>query len=112
MKWFAAVAAVLAMGTAQAAVSFGRDVRPILVKRCVGCHNASDKGGGLSLANRADARRGGRSGPAVVPGDPDAGTILDAISGGHSRMGKRVAPRQIRVIRKWIEEGADWPDEN
>jgi hypothetical protein len=63
---------------------FEKTVRPMLVERCYECHSAAaeEKGelkGGLRLDNRAGIRRGGDSGPAVVPGDLEACLPLRAI---------------------------------
>src|SRR5215210_4942351 len=48
-------------------VFFREQVRPIL-QRCAGCHGGDDPAGGLSLATRALALKGGESGPALRPG--------------------------------------------
>ena len=51
---------------------FESKIRPVLVEKCYQCH-ASGEGnklkGGLLLDSREGARKGGDTGPAVVPGD-------------------------------------------
>ena len=42
----------------------------MLGKNCYACHTAT-KLGGLQLDTREAALRGGKSGPAIVPGDPE-----------------------------------------
>ncbi len=57
-------------------ISFARDVAPIFESKCVACHGASKKKGGLSLADEASIVAGGRSGPAFVAGDPSQSDML------------------------------------
>ncbi len=60
---------------------FETHVRPLLIKRCQSCHSAADDTleGGLALDSRAGWQEGGDSGPAVVPGDPEASLLVRAI---------------------------------
>ena len=52
---------------------FEKKIRPVLVQHCYECHSqrAKQPKAGLLLDTRAGIRRGGESGPAVVPGDVD-----------------------------------------
>ena len=50
---------------------FEKHVRPLLAKRCFGCHGGTKADGGLSLATMGGWQQGGDSGPAIVPGRPD-----------------------------------------
>src|SRR5258706_11566087 len=61
---------VLAAPLAQVAqqVAFDRDIRPILVARCLGCHGEKKQNGGLRLDAKAFAMRGGQNGPVIVAG--------------------------------------------
>ncbi|MFN5536366.1 MAG: c-type cytochrome domain-containing protein, partial [Planctomyces sp.] len=54
---------------------FDRDVAPVLLSRCLECHQNNNPSGGLSLETAADQRRGGDSGPALIPGNA-AGSLL------------------------------------
>ena len=49
---------------------FENNIRPVLVQNCATCHNDT-RAGGLRLASREDLLKGGASGPALVPGDPE-----------------------------------------
>jgi len=49
---------------------FDTRVAPILTKRCLGCHNAELKNGDISFLDRESLLKGGRRGPAIVPGKP------------------------------------------
>src|SRR2546429_436490 len=65
--------------TAQAEF-FEAKVRPILVGRCVQCHNASNRSGGLRLDTRDGLLQGGGHGPVVAPGKPAESRLLKAVS--------------------------------
>src|SRR5262249_19882148 len=52
------------------------DVLPILLRRCTVCHGAHRREGGLDLRTRAAMLRGGKSGPAIAPGKPDASRLI------------------------------------
>ncbi|WP_321472517.1 DUF1553 domain-containing protein [uncultured Paludibaculum sp.] len=90
-------------------VSYQRDVQPILAERCQMCHGARNASGQLSLASAAALLRGGASGPAVKPSQPDTSLLLQVVSGDKPRMpkaGPPLAETEIALIRRWIEQGA------
>src|SRR5436309_351904 len=57
---------------------FETKIRPILATECFACHTNSQLGG-LRLDSREAMLRGGQSGPAIVPGDPDKSLLVMAI---------------------------------
>ncbi len=92
----------------------GADVRTLLHARCVPCHGALEREGGLRLDTAAAARAGGDSGPAVVPGDADASLLLRRVSAAaaEERMPPEGAPlsgEEIELLRRWIAAGAEGP---
>jgi len=59
---------------------FEKRVRPVLVNRCYQCHSAGKKiKGGLRLDHKEGVIRGGDSGPAIVPGNPEKSLLITAI---------------------------------
>src|SRR5262245_17037094 len=62
---------------------FERHVRPVLAEKCYSCHSASaEKVRGGLLLDTADAlRKGGDSGPTVVPGKPAESRLIKALKG-------------------------------
>ena len=93
---------------------FEKRIRPVLVERCYRCHNsAGTHRNGLAVDYREAIREGGDSGPAVVPGDPDASLLLEAIRHeSELRMPKdepRLEPEVVADFRTWIEMGAPDP---
>ena len=62
--------------------TFQRDILPIFRRNCLRCHDANLHKGGLDLSNPERVLAGGESGPAVVPAQPDASRLYDAIHNG------------------------------
>src|ERR1700761_8020732 len=58
---------------------FEKKVRPVLVESCYECHGEKKQKGGLRLGTKAGWEKGGDSGPAIVPGNPDKSLILQAV---------------------------------
>lgn len=98
-------------------VDFITQIQPILSENCYACHGPDETKaeGKLRLDVREKALKGGESGLAIVPGDPDASLILKRIL--HTEPDelmpppdkkKPLKPEQIALIRQWISEGAEW----
>ena len=88
---------------------FRERVLPLLEARCLACHSGASGQAGLSLASLEEVLRGGRSGPAVVPGDPQQSLLLTKISGEKPAMplaGEPLSQPEVDLIRRWIEAGA------
>lgn len=95
--------------------SFSRDVAPILVKRCLECHNERDASAGLILSDKAAVFKGGESGPAVVPGNLDKSLIIEKVRSGEMPPPKRghsqkLSVAEITTLQNWVTAGAPWPD--
>src|SRR5262245_39974473 len=94
---------------------FARDVKPVLVKHCVSCHGSNKRRGSLRLDSAAGIRKGGSSGPAVVPGKPASSLLLLAVTGGKDDIkpmppeGPRLAAAEVAKLRAWIAAGAPAP---
>ncbi|GIW86313.1 MAG: hypothetical protein KatS3mg108_0637 [Isosphaeraceae bacterium] len=100
-------------------VSFRSDVAPILVRRCLGCHDDRKAEAGLNLSTFAHLKRGGRDlGAGILePGDPDASHLIAVIRpDAVPRMPYKQAPLtddEIRTLERWVAQGArfDGPSE-
>ena len=57
---------------------FEKEVRPLLVERCLKCHGGEKTRGGLKLTSRDAILQGGDTGPAAVPGKPDDSLLVQA----------------------------------
>ncbi|HEV3198899.1 MAG TPA: PSD1 and planctomycete cytochrome C domain-containing protein, partial [Bryobacteraceae bacterium] len=97
---------------------FEKEIRPVLVNKCYGCHSSKLKApmGGLILDTRSGLRKGGNGGPVVVPGNPKASRLIGALS--YTDLQLRMPPtgkltdREIAVFAQWIEAGAPDPRED
>ncbi len=91
---------------------FELKVRPVLASRCYACHTDA-KSGGLQLDSREHVLKGGNSGPAIVPGNPDGSLLIQAIRQTHPRIkmppGGKLADDDIANIAAWVKSGATWP---
>jgi hypothetical protein len=98
-----------------AEVSFNRDVRPILARKCFACHGPDEhsREADLRLDLFAEATRSDRTVPAIVPGKPDQSEALRRITSTDpdSRMPPApqhppLSPREVEILAEWISAGA------
>ncbi len=99
----------------KAANPFAQQIRPLLVKYCVGCHNPSDAQSNLQLDSLAAIEKGGDAGPAITPGDVDSSLIWRRIAGlDEPQMPPEDSPQpsseEKEILRLWIERGAEGED--
>jgi cytochrome c553 len=93
---------------------FETRVRPLLVQTCFRCHGGEKTAHELRVDSRAALTKGGKNGPAIIPGEPDKSLLLAAIEyrdDGEFQMppeGKLPA-ETIAAVAKWIKLGAPWP---
>ena len=98
--------------TGEPAVSFARDVAPLFVANCGGCHLGTDRPrGGLNLTAFATTMRGGDSGPAINSHRAETSLLVRKIKG--TADGQRMpvgrpplADQDVATIEKWIDAGA------
>ena len=67
---------------------------------------------GLRVDSLAALLKGGNSGPAIVPGDPDKSLLIQAVKqSGELKMpkGGHLKPEEIGVLTDWVKMGAPWP---
>ncbi len=95
---------------------FENRVRPVLAAHCYACHGAAKHLGGLRVDYGDGLRKGGDSGPAVEPGNPDDSLLLRVVE--HAEPGldmPKNAPKlkaeAIAHLKTWIADGAYDPRE-
>jgi hypothetical protein len=93
---------------ADEAVHFETHVRSIFKAHCFHCHGEEEKHeGGLDLRLARTAAKGGESGAAIQPGQPEASLLLKRIASGEMPPGeKKLSPQEQNTIRLWISQGA------
>lgn len=96
-------------------VPYFDEVRPLLEAKCYDCHRGGKAKGDLRLDLHDHALRGGENeGPAIVPGDVAASSLIYRITeeAGDDIMppkGDPLPEEEVALLRTWIEEGAHWP---
>ncbi len=94
---------------------FERDIAPILVKRCLECHNDRHSEGGLILTTAARALAGGDSGPVIEAGKPAESFLVARVEAGEmpplkKGLPQKLAAGEVELLRQWIAAGARWPE--
>ncbi len=92
--------------------AFESEIRPILTRHCIRCHQEKTRKGGLDLTSAASILKGGDSGPALLPGKAAESLILDAIGyESDLRMPPkgRLSDDEILSLKAWVDRGAAWP---
>ena len=103
--------------TAARAVDFVHDVQPILRRNCFRCHGSKQQEGGLQLNRRESVYGSADSGEPIIVREHAADSLLikrlvDTSYGDLMPLdGGRLAKREVDVLRRWIDQGARWPDE-
>lgn len=107
----------LALPLAAAAPDFQKEVRPILSANCFHCHgnDRTTRMAGLRLDVREGLFSVRKSGPVIVPGQPERSLLWQRITAKDParRMPppyahKTLKPEELETIRRWIAAGAEW----
>lgn len=89
---------------------FESRIRPVLHEHCYSCHSTAAKSirGGLLLDSREGIRRGGDTGPSVVPGNTAESLIVEAMRHETFEMPpkEKLPAAVIEDFQTWIEDGA------
>jgi len=91
------------------ATTYEKEVRPVLAKHCVSCHNGDRGRGGLDLSSWAGIQAGGNSGKVAIAGKPEASllyTLAAHLEDPIMPPGKpKIADKDLLVLKNWIAEG-------
>ncbi len=96
-------------------VDFEKEILPILNKNCTACHNATEAEGELVLETPEAIRKGGDSGPAVVPGKGAESLLLKVAAHqeepfmppeDNDANARNLTPQELGLIKLWIDQGA------
>lgn len=93
-------------------VDFATEIRPILQAKCLVCHAGKLTEGDYDISTMEKVIRGGKRGPAVVPGKPDDSLML-AFSAHRKKPimppkseDNPLTPQEVALLERWIREGA------
>ncbi len=96
---------------AEAEKFFENNIRPLLVDKCIKCHDESKQKGGLRLDGIGHILAGGESGPALEPHKPAESLLIEAVRYESYEMPPdgQMSDEEIDLLVKWVEMGAPWP---
>jgi len=91
-------------------VSFRRDIAPMLVNICIGCHSGNNARGDYRFETFEQLLQGGPTGNTVVPGKPDESYLIDLVlrqdplkmPAGQAQL----KLSQAKAFETWVREGA------
>lgn len=92
---------------------FEKQVRPLLVAKCLECHGDEEPEGDLKLTSRNSMLKGGRTGPAVVVHKSRESLLVKAIlqtSRPKMPPDEKLSDSEIAILTKWVDSGLVWPD--
>jgi hypothetical protein len=94
---------------------FETKIRPIFADNCYECHSEQEhkSKGGLVLDSKDGWMKGGKHGPAIVPGDPAKSFLIKAINYGvkdyEMPPDDKLEPQEIALLTQWVKMGAPDP---
>ena len=100
--------------TADGAIDFNRDIRPILSDKCLQCHGPDETTRKARL--RFDTQEGAMAKPGViVPGDAAASRLIKRVISTDPDLvmpppstGHQLTAKEVAQLKQWIDEGAKW----
>ena len=115
--WMFLASAVIVARASDAEVDFAKEIQPIFEKHCYECHGEKKQKSGFRLDSKEIAFRGGESGkPSIVAGKSAESELVKKVSSSDPDevmppKGERLSGEQVALLKKWIEQGAKWPEE-
>lgn len=97
-------------------MDFVKQIKPLIAERCVECHHSESMLGDLNLQSRKLAFGKRSGGPVIAPGQPERSLLYVALTlppkekKAMPATGHRIPKDEVELIRRWIEEGAKWPE--
>lgn len=94
------------------AVTYAKNVQPILADRCYSCHGAEKQKGDLRLDSPEGIKKGGKNGSILTPGNLAKSSLYSLTllpAGDDDRMpakGDPLTQAQTDALREWIVAGA------
>ena len=108
-----AIPTSIASAAGEGAIDFEKQIAPLLEDKCLKCHSGQKPKGKYSMVTKESAFADGL----IVPGDPNKGDFFWLIITGDEddvmppiKNGGPLKDEEKELVRRWIAEGADWPD--
>jgi WD40 repeat protein len=98
-------------------VEYEADIKPVFAAKCLVCHAGKVIEGDFDLSTYAAATKGGKRGPAIVPGKPDESALY--LFSTHRKKpimppkseDNPLTPVEVALLERWIKDGAKGPAE-
>ena len=91
---------------------FDSKIKPILQQNCYACHTAAAMSG-LRVDSMEALLKGGNSGPAIVPGNPDKSLLIIAVRQTDNDLkmpkGGKLKAEEVAALEEWVKLGAPGP---
>ncbi len=97
-------------------VDYLTDIKPLLEHKCYACHGALKQQGNLRLDTGSALLIGGDSGSPISSDPAEPGLLIDVLTGDAGFQmppegeGSPLTADEIRLVQRWIEQGANIPD--
>lgn len=94
---------------------FENRIRPLLAENCFKCHGPAKAEGGLRVDHITPLLKGGDSGPALIPRQPDQSLLMELVRRDDPDYAMppdardALTPQQVADLKQWIALGAPWP---
>lgn len=98
-------------------VDFSRDIRPILSDKCFACHgpDSENREADLRLDQRENVFASRDDDSIITPGSPEQSELIARVESDDPDIvmpppdaGKTLSPEEVMLIRRWVDEGAEW----
>ena len=93
--------------------NYSKQIEPLLLEKCVACHNHTTRKGDLNLESYAGLMSGGKRGAAIVPGKSSESLLVKMIEGTvkpRMPLGDELSADEIKLFKAWIDAGAAGPE--
>ncbi|WP_278470117.1 c-type cytochrome domain-containing protein [Gimesia maris] len=103
------------LSAAEKQVDYPKQIAPLLRKYCEGCHNVDDPEGKFAIDSYQGLLKGGKHGPAVLPGDSGSSRLIRMIKGEARPVmppedsGEKLTEAEIALLVEWVNQGAKGP---
>ncbi|QDT43770.1 translocation protein TolB [Gimesia alba] len=100
---------------AETQIDYSKQIAPLFRKYCEGCHSVDDAEGKFAIDSYAGLLKGGKHGPAVLPGDSKSSRLIRMITGEAKPVmppedsGEKLTSREITLLTEWVKQGAKGP---
>jgi mono/diheme cytochrome c family protein len=78
----------------------------LLQAKCARCHGEQGRAAGLDLRSRDTILKGGASGPAIIPGQPNESLAFQRVRDGEMPPRGRLSSDEVATLQQWIAAGA------